>query len=181
MNSNPVFAFYALKLLCYLLVLSSLVDVVQPAGIKEKCSTDADCKVLRSSCRPDGCQGYQCFCNKGYIYDRNKVTCEKAANVRESCTGGEKCLSIMAVCQNGICQCSKYFDYVESLQKCSFPKGNIIGEPCDTKDNCTEPTGSCLNGYCACGDGYRMKTEEEFWVDPQNTNECVISSFSLCK
>ncbi|CAG5124668.1 unnamed protein product [Candidula unifasciata] len=145
-------------------------------------TTDVDCPA-RSSCRPDGCNGYVCLCSRGYVYDRRSATCEKGSPVGESCAGGEKCLSVMAICQRDVCQCQVFFRYVEEFQKCSFPSGNVVGERCNTKDNCSDPNSDCIKGFCACAEGYRLKTDEEYWVDPMNPKECVMfnSSLTLCK
>lgn len=46
---------------------------------------------------------------------------------------------------------------------------------------CADPHALCKNGECTCKEGMRKKTQEEYWVKPQDVTLCVISNYQLSK
>ncbi|XP_025082196.1 prion-like-(Q/N-rich) domain-bearing protein 25 [Pomacea canaliculata] len=171
------------------LVVVSLTCLLVPchAAIDGHCITDANCPP-NSQCRPRGCDGYVCTCKVDYVPSMDKEKCQRAIKVGEICSLEDRCLSRMAKCINEQannasstrrCTCEIYFRTVESQQTCTFPEKLVIGEACALSTECADPHALCKNGECTCKEGMRKKTQEEYWVKPQDVTLCVISNYQL--
>ena len=55
---------------------SSVNDVIKSSAIHEVCTSHSDCPA-HSSCRPSGCDGYNCLCDREYVASPDRTRCLK--------------------------------------------------------------------------------------------------------
>ena len=82
------------------------------------------------------------------------------------------------------CACDPAFATTTTTPKsCTTPfQGRSVGETCVTSSECGLYT-DCTdeNKTCQCQDGWRKKSDLEFWEDPSDLTECVLEEYSSCK
>uniref|UniRef100_K1PRW9 EGF-like domain-containing protein n=1 Tax=Magallana gigas TaxID=29159 RepID=K1PRW9_MAGGI len=150
----------------------SLVE--QDADIYDLCSRHEQCPA-HAQCRPEGCKGFSCLCDKGYMATTDRKSCVKAVKVNEACDTNTSCISPFALC-DGVCRCLDIFVPTKD-GRCKLPDISFVGEECSL-DKCEYPA-TCVDGICRCVGEYREITSEEFWVDPTNIWQCAKDNTSL--
>lgn len=150
----------------------SLVE--QDADIYDLCSRHEQCPA-HAQCRPEGCKGFSCLCDKGYMATTDRKSCVKAVKVNEACDTNTSCISPFALC-DGVCRCLDIFVPTKD-GRCKLPDISFVGEECSL-DECEYPA-TCVDGICRCVGEYREITSEEFWVDPTNIWQCAKNNTSL--
>ena len=57
-------------------IQSSVEDLLISTAIHEVCTSSEDCPA-HSTCRPSGCDGYNCLCDKEYVASSDRTICMK--------------------------------------------------------------------------------------------------------
>ncbi|CAC5373084.1 unnamed protein product [Mytilus coruscus] len=141
------------------------------------CTQHSQCPE-HAQCRPNGCQGYLCLCDEGYIASEDRKFCLRAIRNGERCDPRtDKCLSKFSMCV-GVCKCLEFFEHTRD-GRCKLPNAGYLGDDC-TKRGCQYPS-KCVEGNCRCVHPFRKLTAEEFWVSPQSTLQCRMHEYSLDK
>ncbi|XP_061190804.1 mucin-2-like [Saccostrea echinata] len=158
------------------LVIYSCLAVTTAVSIYEKCTNHQQCP-LNARCRPSGCDGYTCRCDVNFVSNDEKSSCLPARRIGYSCNAtASKCLSHFALCEDNACRCNDLMD-VTPDGRCKDPAYSVLEESCQNME-CTGGT-VCQGGTCVCPGHLRRLTNEEFWIDPMNTDTCIDKDFSV--
>ncbi|XP_062593530.1 serine-rich adhesin for platelets-like isoform X2 [Saccostrea cucullata] len=158
--------------------LANAGSIITDTKIYETCTKSKQCPE-HAQCRPQGCKGYSCLCDEGFMATPDRTYCVKASKISEPCNTNTSCISPFAFC-DGVCRCLDVF-VPSSDGRCKLPDISFVGEECST-DECEYPA-KCVGGSCQCVGEYRAITTEEFWIDPTNIWQCAKNDTSLatCK
>ncbi|KAK6186096.1 hypothetical protein SNE40_008199 [Patella caerulea] len=164
-------------LLPTLVVVFICTKVYSAGRIYDICSSQGDCPD-HSTCKPNGCKGYNCLCSNNKAADDMMKTCQAASSIGSFCDNTTKCLSRKAECSGNTCVCNDFFR-TSDVGSCTFKDLRDLGENCTSSRQCSHATTVCNGGVCECASGYRLKTADEYWVDPLETEQCVLTNYSL--
>ncbi|CAG9769612.1 unnamed protein product [Ceutorhynchus assimilis] len=121
-------------------------------NLAENCTNDEQCSFIGNSvCRE------VCRCSVGFVVNRNRTACLKAATYFfDSCEENAQCSEFLtdSICNNGNCTCQN--DYHGYETKCV--KSARIGQACTDTAQCIpspqfQTIADCIEGVCQCHPG----------------------------
>ncbi|XP_041355380.1 latent-transforming growth factor beta-binding protein 1-like [Gigantopelta aegis] len=96
----------------------------------------------------------------------------------EKCTTTTQCAVFASYCGGGVCRCSPLLRQ-SGRGQCTLRHQRVVGEQCTRDSQCADRHAVCSRGECSCKIGFRLKTEDEFWVNPASRVQCVPQQSSL--